>query len=207
MVDISNEHGRAVLERDGRGGALFLGGADGEDGAVVVELAVARVVDPRPGKQNLVGARGVGGQGEGDVGVGGAGADLAEDDGEGLALVVRQRQLARAAVVRGAAHDLHRVLLARVPGGDGGARDGVVEVRERALAGEGRGRVGAGDVGVDLAGLDGVGVALVPERRRVRHVHVAQDGLGREGHAQRQDMQDMHHADKSSPKNGKDGMK
>lgn len=94
--------------------------------------------------------------------------------------------------MRCAADDLHRMLFARVPGGNGGSGDRVVEVWEGSLARESCCRVGAGDVRVDLAGLDSVGVALIPERRRVGHVHVAQDGLGRESHGQRQDMRDMH---------------
>lgn len=192
MVDVGHEHGRAVLESHGRCGSLLLGGADGQDGTVVVELAVAGVVDPGPGKQDLVGAGGVGGQGEGDVGVGGAGADLAEDDGEGLTLVVRDGQLTGAAVVGRAAHDLDCVLFAGVPGRNGGSGNGVVHVRDGALAREGGRRVGTRDVRVYLARLDGVGIALIPQRGRVGHVHVTQGSLGRESHEQRYDTRDIH---------------
>lgn len=145
--------------------------------AVHVHLAVANLVEPRPGKEGVTRGR-IGGQGEAPFRGERAAADKGADDGEGGAGVVGQRDLARAAVVGGAALKRDAVGLAGGPVGHGPALVGVEEaVVALARVPGARVREGAVHVVVDAGG---VGVVLGPEGRRGRHLHVG-GGEAREG--------------------------
>lgn len=145
--------------------------------AVHVHLAVANLVEPRPGKEGVAGGR-VGGQGEVPFRGERAAADKGADDGEGGAGVVGQRDLARAALVGGAALERDAVGLAGGPVGHGPALVGVEQLVV-ALARVRGARVREGVVHV-VVDAGGVGVVLGPEGRRRRHLHVG-GGEAREG--------------------------
>lgn len=145
--------------------------------AVHVHLAVANLVEPRPGKEGVARGR-VGGQGEPPILGERASADKGADDGEGGAGVVGQRDLARAALVGGAALERDAVGLAGGPVGHGPALVGVEQLVV-ALARVRGARVREGVVHV-VVDAGGVGVVLGPEGRRRRHLHVG-GGEAREG--------------------------
>lgn len=139
-------------------------------GAVHVHFAVANVVEPRPGKEGLAGG-GIVRQGKGPARLERAAADEGLDDGKGAAAVVRERRLAAAAVVRGAALDREAVAAACRPGRHGAALRRVEQVVV-ALAGEVAAARGQGAVHV-VVDVCRVGVVLGAERGRVAHLHVA----------------------------------
>lgn len=190
VVDVGLEDLRTAAERRGSAALAAAAAADGDNGTVHVavegsamlgitqggrhiQLSVADVVEPGPGKDGVGGRRGIGGQSELEARGAGDGtvADVAVDDGEGVSLVEGKSRLATAAVVVGTAVDGHVVLLAGLPSGDGRRVLGSEEI-QGALAGEvaARGGHGTGDAVVDVGGE---GVQLGPKRRRVGHGHVS----------------------------------
>lgn len=139
-------------------------------GAVHIHFAVADIVKPRPGKEGFAGGRVIR-QRKRPASLERAPTDEGVQDCKCPAAVVRERRLAAAAVVRGAALDGEAVAAACGPGGDAAAL-GRVEERVVALAGEvaAAGREGAVHVVVDVCG---VGVVLGAEGCRGAHLHVA----------------------------------
>lgn len=153
---------------------------DGDVGAVHVHFAVADVVEPGPGKDGLAGRRVVG-QRKWPGRLERAAANVRLNGREGVAAVVRERDLAAAAIVRGAALDAKCVATSSAPRHDGAAlrrvEQGVVALARKV------GPVGGERVDHVVVNVGRVRVVLGAERRRARHLHVpgrhrdeAQDG-------------------------------
>ena len=161
-------------------GALGTASSDGDGRAVLVHLTVSDLVVPRPREEGLAGL-GIGWDGEVVVLLQGAAADDGLDDGEGLALVVAERDLAGSAAVGSSADDADVVRLAL---GEVGCRPSSVrsEIRVVAFA-----RVVAA-IGAErslhrVVDVGGEGVGLGPERGRKVHLHVSCGAAGKEsGH-------------------------
>lgn len=155
VANVGLEDGRARAEARATAAAL-----DRNVRTVHVHLAVAKVVEPSPGKDGIT-ARGVRGDSNGVVrrrGRRGTVADDRLDDGESLTAVVRERGLARASSVLGTTLKGEVVVTSSVPLGDRGAGRSV-EVAKETLAGE------VGAVGVErgshaVLDLSRVGVGL-----------------------------------------------
>lgn len=132
IADVGDEHIRVAREVAGPAAG------DGDRGTVHVHLAVARVVEPRPGEDGIAGLC-FGGDGKVEAVVAAGGIDTPAldrlDHLERLAAVVRKRQLAGAAVVRRATSEAE---LLRASCGPGGRRrtSGSANVREESLAGK-----------------------------------------------------------------------
>lgn len=186
------DHDLRVGRGDRVGGAAAAGDLD--IGAVHVHLTVALQVEPGPGEQRLA-VGDVAGHLEVVLGRQRAAALHRLDDVEVLAVVVAERQLARAAAVRGRAGERHVVGLTGLVGGHG-APGGVVLV---SLAGE----VGACKVLLELCafyrcmcgqtisiewarhGVVNVAVVVVrielaAQRVRPAHLHMGGNQTGRE---------------------------
>lgn len=137
------------------------------------------MVVPRPGEDGVAGGR-VGRDRERELPVhDGAVADERLDHLEGRALVVRQRQLARAPVVRRAVPDRDRLRAALAPGRHRGPLR-LPEVLQRALARVVR-HAAQRRVDVVVDGVARVRVLLGRDRGRVDHVDVGGDGAGQSG--------------------------
>lgn len=174
VVDVGDEEGGARAQ-GGNTLVVSLGGAssDGDGGAVHVHLAVANLVEPGPGEDDIA-RGGVRGDGEVEVGGtrGGAVANVRVNDGPRAALVEGERGLAATTAVVGTTGDGHLVGSTGLVLGGGlarvGAEEGVVSLAgEVATAGGERGRHGVVDVAA------GVGVGLGLEGRGRSHFHVS----------------------------------
>lgn len=171
IADISDKQGRAA------GDGPWAIPTNCDVGTVHVHLPVPDVVVPAPGEERFALGHD-GGESEGPVGLERAVAYPALEYGEGGPSVVRNGDLAAAAVVGGRAGEGDGVRLAGLPRRNGGALRGVKE-RVVALAGEVAARFveGVDHVVVDVGGER---VVLGADRGWVGHLHVSR-GRGDEG--------------------------